>query len=253
MIKIEPDYRTVGELEEEWGCITSDIFNRASQGLLKIWETDNLRLRQASKPISKEKADEIFRTLTLDGDDLFDHQELGFKPQEFCYMTGIDYAIKDKEFHRFEQKHGIIPAIAEGYPPELKIAVEVWSRVFAYGLKLQSPPQNQHDMVRGELKPYNLADHTIERIRYILVGDKSKALVTESTTSDHNRNEEGHIYYSRLLEIAIKLWSECKSLNSKKKKTWLELFYEDLGTREVTALLKLINPKPQGGRPKKSV
>ena len=71
--------------------------------VLKIWETDYLRLRQESEPISKEKADEIFHTLTLDGENLFDHLEMDFNPQAFEHHTGNDYAIKNEEIKRFER------------------------------------------------------------------------------------------------------------------------------------------------------
>lgn len=103
MIKIEPDYRTVDELKEEWGCTTSDIFNWAYQCLLKIWETECLRMQEAGEPISKQQANEIFHTLTLEGLELFEYLEGDFDPNAYEYHVSIDHAITNKEIERFEQ------------------------------------------------------------------------------------------------------------------------------------------------------
>ena len=143
----------------------------------------------------------------------------------------------------------------EFIPTELEIALKVWAKVFSKGLTPQSPPKNQHDMVRAELGQYELEDGALERIRFVVVADKSISKVVEPTFPAHTENEQGHLHHAPLLEIADKLWKGCKALAPYKEEAgkWLGLFYKDLRTNQTESILKLTNPFPGGGRPKKGV
>ena len=167
-------------------------------------------------------------------------------------LIETDLSITKEELHRFELEQNIHVKTEEDYPPELRIAIEVWNKVFAHGLTPQNPPLSQHDMVRDALRPYKLEDG-VERIRYILVTGKSTSPVIEPTTTEYSRNEQGHPHHAPLLEIAVKLWEACKDLVPYKAgaKTWLELFHKDLKANKRDGILELTNPKPGGGRPKK--
>ena len=93
-------------------------------------------------------------------------------------------------------------------------------------------------MVREALTPYKLEPTAVERIRGVIVTNKSTSKVTEPTHSEHDKNEPDHPHYAPLLEIAVVLWNQCKKLGRDKLKS-----------NEIKNIFTLINKKPDGGRP----
>ncbi len=246
MKKPDLGYYTLEEAAERWLCTVYKIIEWGANGILKICETKEIRqarsMKIGNKLSPKHLSSHHFDTI-LENISPYNSEGL---------LIGTDLSITKEEFCRFELEQNIHVKTEEDYPPELRIATEVWDKVFAHGLTPQNPPLSQHDMVRDALRPYKLEDG-VERICYIVTVERSKSKVTEFTFPEHQRNEEGHPHHAPLLEIAIKLWEACRDLDPYKAgaKTWLEIFHKTLGVNESKAILELTNPKPKGGRPKK--
>ncbi len=269
-IKFDRGFAYLKDVAKKWGCPELEILEFGVQKQLKIWSAKDLRENPTAEPLSDNKIAKTFysgcdnvhaetmskippliecgsvirmslRNAMSDQEQKSTH----INGQPKTILIGDFFAITNEEINRFEIEH----SIETGYPKELRIAVEIWREVFGDGIKPSTPPQNQHDMVRDALKPYN----SVERIRYIIVADKSTSPVTEPTTTEHTRNEQGHPHHAPLLEIAVKTWKECKGLVPYKAgaETWLKLFHEDLKGNKLKNILELTNPNPTGGRPKK--
>jgi len=248
MIKIEPDYRTVVELEDEWNRNISDMFELAVQGRLKIWRADNLRLRQVSEPISKEEAKEIFRKLTLEGTALFEELEEGFEPQLFDSDTGENYAIKNTEITRFEQKYK---------KPETK--EERKARL----AKRQKEKREAAAMKEIEFYETFCTDlFHLGKTSEVQPKPKKKETIQTGTLT-LEMPPANHPCHSRELSAAIHCWNALykdrpEDVPKPKNgyiieiKKWLEQTYSDrqkLSKNKISLIARLLNPDPRGSPP----
>ena len=240
MIKIEADYRAIVELEDEWDCTISDIFNWAAQDLLKIWETDYLRLHQESEPISKEKADEIFHMLTLDGQNLFEHLECDFRPRAFEHHTGNDYAIKNGEIKRFERLFKKPESEEEREARLAKKKLEATARSEAvfnanFGIPTEKPTQT----------------------------NKSDNPIKTHPETQNTENMLGHPYFAEELLIANLCWIDLycdrrqnaptpKEGHKKMIENWLEEHYpkKSKSSSFKDRIATVVNPNKKGGSPR---
>ena len=229
MINGDFGYYTLEEVAEKLNLTVYKLVECGANGILKICKakeirrilSSNIDKKHAPNPLSASHLNDVLENIYPDGPPL---------------EIDKSYAITKDEFHRFEREY----STETDYPKELQIAIKVWREVFSRGLTPQSPPLSQHNMVRDALKPYKLENSVVERIRNIIVADKSLSNVTEPTTTDHIRNEKGHPHYAPLLEIAIMLWVQQEKLD---KYNW--------SSNEGKDIFTLLNVNPGGGRRKK--
>ncbi len=250
MNKINLGYYTLKEVAERWGCTEYEILEWGANGLLKIHLASALRgsrtplitpdpsvvsylKRKLPDSPDKDRSPRPIHAHILN--DMLDKRGKYFGSR---FVTLKDLAITEKESHRFEQEQGLQILTENDYPPELRIAVEVWREVFSQGLTPQSPLQSKYEMVDDALELYNLGEETqAGRIKRVIVDGSPTKKIEEPTTTKHSKNEHGHPHHAPLLEIAVMLWQNREKIN---KDTFVANEGKDIFT--------LLNTKPKGGR-----
>lgn len=160
------------------------------------------------------------------------------------FVTVKDLAITEEEFHCFEQKQGFQTLSEKNYPPELKIAVEVWREVLGSGIKESSLGMTKSDAVKKALQHHKLSVTAVKRIANIVVSDKSRTLLKDTITTSHNRNEPHHPYYSKSLADAVSVWKRIEGGSNLKNlaKTILESFYSENGDNQNELIQIMVAP-----------
>jgi len=246
MNKVNLGYYTLEEAAKKWDRKVFDIVEWGAHGLLKIWETSSLRQKRTAKPLSTQQVNEILNKYNLDEFELAVLEEVSeYSPQKFYYRSGINYAIKDKEFHQFTQKQNFKIHIEGDYPLELQVAIEVWQKVLGYGIKTSSLNKSKSKAVKDALRPYNLKKTAVlDRIADVVVADKSGKILTETTTTIHSRNEPDHPDYSKSLEIAVDIWKRIKGGSKLKDhaNVILESVHSTLGINQKKLIRLMVAP-----------
>ena len=246
MNKIDLGYYTLDQVAKRWDWTIQNLIEQGADTTLKIWNVSDYLTAKRAADGGQSLGNGNISPFILRK--ILSEMLTGRSSSEINSV----FVILKEEVNRFEQKYNINSHANDDYPKELRIALEIWEKVFAHGLTPQDPPLSQQDIVRNALTSCRLKDDG-KRVQFIVVSDKSGSKVKESTTPHHSRNEKGHPHYAPLLEIAVKLWDACKGLSPYKAgaETWLNLFYKGLGANERKRILELTNPNPEGGRAKK--
>lgn len=261
-INIDLGFLSLRDLAKRWKLSERDVLELGVLNQLTIWNARDLRENPTANSLPVDEIAKIFnnRNTHIDPMREISPLDLGFNPisvgliyalkkDQPTLPIGEYFAVTTEEVERFEIEN----SNEKNYPKELQIALKIWRKVFSRGITPHSSPLSKHDMVRRELEPYKFKDAVVKRICYIVTTKGSNKKITEATVTEYNRNVEGHPHYAPLLEIAVKLWEECKTLKPYKTgaKKWLELFHPALKTNQTSRILELTNPNPEGGRPKK--
>lgn len=233
------EYYTLEDLTRRWGKSIEKIRSCYRTENLKIWHIDAL---------GSLKADAIgLRHKTLIA-------VACIKPERLtpADINATDFVVLKEDAHDFEKRHNIKIQADPGYPKELKIAVEVWTRVFSLGITPAAPPTSAKKMVLNELEEYGLVKSQKNRIAYIINPIKRVTKILETTVADHPVNEPGHIHFSKLLAVAVDVYERCRDSGEYKQtaKSWLAENYPALGRNESIKILELTNPDPKPGRKK---
>ena len=175
--------------------------NGGANGILKICETKEIR-RACSTSIGNKRPPKHLSSHhlgeTLDNISPYNSEGL---------VIGTTLSITKEEFCRFDSEHNA----EKNYPSELRIASEVWREVFGNGIKESSLNKFQSDAVKEAIESrHSLKAIPVKRISQVVVEDKSGSKLAETTTTPHNKNRQGHPYYSECLASAVDFWERIK-------------------------------------------
>ena len=230
MINVVLGYFTLKKAAKEWGYTVYDLVEWGANGILKIWNAKEIRRGRVARPLSANHLNSIYEEISPDISD---------------YVIATSLVITKDEFNRFGRECGLGSSTEKDYPRELQIALEVWREVLGDGIKESSLNKSKSKAVKNALMRYNLkTDTEINRIANVVVSDKTGPHSNAITTTEHSRNEPGHPYYSKSLEIAVDVWKRIEGGSNLKNlaNMILESFYSEHGDNQTELIRIMVAP-----------